>query len=156
MMADFSQKWFTNKIHHNLNQNVHNHIHPHELNDETYQQRYWMNDQFWDKENGPVFVYICGEWTCTPPDTSMYPFMVGAAHNALLVTIEHRYYGASQPFPDWSTENLKFLSSEQALADLAYFIDEMNEGFLTTIGHKPDWITVGGSYPGALSAWFKS
>jgi hypothetical protein len=42
------------------------------------------------------------------------------------------------------------------LADLAYFIDEMNAGFLATIGRQPDWITIGGSYPGALSAWFKS
>jgi len=42
----------------------------------------------------------------------MYPFMVGAEHNALLVSLEHRYYGDSQPFSDWSTENLKLLTSE--------------------------------------------
>jgi len=27
---------------------------------------------------------------------------------------------------------------------------------MNEIGRKPDWVTVGGSYPGALSAWFKS
>lgn len=32
----------------------------------------------------------------------------------------------------------------------------MNETFYAQIGRKPDWITVGGSYPGALSAWFKT
>jgi len=48
------------------------------------------------------------------------------------------------------------LSSQQALADIAYFIDDMNARFQTTIGRKPDWLTIGGSYPGALSAWFKS
>ena len=38
-------------------------------NDErTYNQRYWVNDKFFDKDNGIVFLYICGEWTCTPPD----------------------------------------------------------------------------------------
>lgn len=42
------------------------------------------------------------------------------------------------------------------MADLAYFIEEMNETFYAQIGRKPDWITVGGSYPGALSAWFKT
>jgi hypothetical protein len=42
----------------------------------------------------------------------MYPFMVGADNNALLVTLEHRYYGASQPFENWSTKNLEYLTSE--------------------------------------------
>jgi len=82
--------------------------------------------------------------------------MVGASENALLISLEHRYYGDSQPFSDWSTSNLKYLSSQYALADIAYFIDTMNARFLTNIGRKPDWITIGGSYPGALSAWFKS
>jgi hypothetical protein len=82
--------------------------------------------------------------------------MVGADHNALLVTLEHRYYGDSQPFSNWSTPNLKFLTSEQALADTAYFIDQMNLKFKHENGVQPDWIVIGGSYPGALSAWFKS
>ena len=103
-----------------------------------------------------MFLYLCGEWTCSPPDTKMYPFMVGADNKALLVTLEHRYYGASQPFSNWSTSNLEYLSSEQALADTAYFIDQMNFDFLHQIGRKPEWIVIGGSYPGALSAWFKS
>lgn len=65
---------------------------------------------------------------------------------------EHRYYGASQPFGDWSTPNLKWLNTTQALADIAFFIDEMNTQMSGT--HK--WIIVGGSYPGAMSAFFKS
>ena len=27
----------------------------------SYRQRYWSNDQYWDKPNGPVFLYIGGE-----------------------------------------------------------------------------------------------
>jgi len=144
--------WFSNKINHDLN----NTVNTQDGTESYYQQRYWINDLYWDKENGPVFLYLCGEGPCSAPDTRKYPFMVGASENALLISIEHRYYGDSQPFTNWSTENLKFLSSEQALADLAYFIDEMNAGFQTTIGRKPDWITIGGSYAGALSAWFHS
>lgn len=47
-------------------------------------------------------------------------------------------------------DNLKYLSSEQALADLAYFITSLN-------ADKTDRkvVVVGGSYPGALSAWFR-
>jgi len=82
--------------------------------------------------------------------------VVGANNSALLITLEHRYYGASQPFADWSTHNLEFLTSEQALADVAYFIDAKNQQFITENGRKPDWVLIGGSYPGALTAWFKS
>ena len=77
--------------------------------------------------------------------------------NCLFYVLEHRYYGASQPFPDWSVANLKYLNSSQALADIDYFIKSMNQDIEIKYGtgiHK--WLTIGGSYPGALSAWFKS
>ena len=142
-MNDFTTHWFENQL---------DHFNPND--DRTYKQRYWYNDKFYSGQEaqGPVFLYICGEWTCTPPDEQMFPMMVGADHSALLYSLEHRYYGDSQPFDDWSTDNLEYLSSEQALADIATFIDSQND----RLGYKADWIVIGGSYPGALSAWFKS
>jgi hypothetical protein len=126
--------------------------HSNESDDTTYKQRYWKNDKFFDQDNGPVFLYICGEWTCSPPDEQMFPMIVGADNNAMLMSLEHRYYGASQPFDDWSVENLALLTSQEALADIANFIDAQN----VVLGREADWIVIGGSYPGALSAWFKS
>jgi len=46
------------------------------------------------------------------------------------------------------------LNSEQALKDLAYFVNEMNVNKMYNINNNP-WIAIGGSYPGALSAWFR-
>ena len=46
-----------------------------------------------------------------------------------------------------STENLVYLSSEQALADLAHFRVSMTE-LLKLQGRK--WIAFGGSYPGNI------
>jgi hypothetical protein len=40
---------------------------------------------------------------------------------AALVAPEHRYYGKSSPFKQLTTENLRFLSSKQALFDLTVF-----------------------------------
>lgn len=54
---------------------------------------------------------------------------------------------------DLSTENLTYLSSEQALADLAYFITAMNEKY--AIGSDQRWIAFGGSYSGSLAAWLR-
>ena len=75
--------------------------------------------------------------------------MVGSQYNAQFMVLEHRFYGDSQPFEDWSLDSLKYLSSEQGLADLAYFIGEMNP-------NDVEVVVVGGSYPGALSAWFRA
>jgi pimeloyl-ACP methyl ester carboxylesterase len=46
------------------------------------------------------------------------------------------------------------LTSEQALSDLAFFINEINVNQMFKVNKNP-FITVGGSYPGALSAWFR-
>lgn len=52
-----------------------------------------------------------------------------------------------------SVKNLAFLSSEQALADLAYFIEGMNTAHQMPNGTK--WILFGGSYSGSLAAWMR-
>lgn len=49
---------------------------------------------------------------------------------------------------------MKLLTSEQALSDLAYFINSVNENKMFGVNGNP-WITIGGSYPGAMSAWFR-
>lgn len=54
---------------------------------------------------------------------------------------------------DLSTENLRFLSSEQALADLAYFITSMKQKHNLRDDNR--WIAFGGSYAGALAAWLR-
>lgn len=66
--------------------------------------------------------------------------------------LEHRYYGESVPVEDYSTPNLQWLSSAQALADLASFVGAMRERHGL---HAPAnrWVTFGGSYPGMLAAW---
>ena len=53
---------------------------------------------------------------------------------------------------DVRTTNLKYLSSEQALADLANFIVYQKKAMNLT---KNKWIVFGGSYPGNLAAWFR-
>lgn len=55
---------------------------------------------------------------------------------------------------DLSTESLKYLSSEQALADLAYFIESKNAEYHFDAA-SVKWIAFGGSYPGSLAAWVR-
>lgn len=57
-------------------------------------------------------------------------------------------------YRDLSTKNLQYLSSEQALADLAKFITGMNKAYQLPANVK--WIAFGGSYPGSLAAWLRA
>jgi len=76
------------------------------------------------------------------------------------MSLEHRYYGYSQPFDGplgWSYDNLKWQNVTQALADINHFIETQNKAMNGSgVTKNPDWVVIGGSYPGALSAWFKS
>lgn len=49
---------------------------------------------------------------------------------------------------------MQWLNSEQALSDLAYFTETLKSKGMYRIKNNP-WIAVGGSYPGALSAWYR-
>ena len=77
----------------------------------------------------------------------------------IAVILEHRYYGTSFPTPDLSTKNLRFLTTQQALADQAYFAKHVKfEGLehhdLTA--HKTPYIAYGGSYAGAFVAFLRT
>jgi serine protease 16 len=54
---------------------------------------------------------------------------------------------------DASTENLAYLTSKQALADLAAFRNFIHTSYGLSDSNR--WIAFGGSYPGALAAWFR-
>mgnify|MGYP003886318957 FL=1 len=86
-------------------------------------QRYFINDQYWDGPGAPIFVYIGGEGpeSCrTLQPNVLLMSQMAQAHGALMVDIEHRYYGESYPTAtDMTNEHLAdYLTSEQALADL--------------------------------------
>ncbi len=117
-------------------------------------QRYWINKDLWGGVDFPIFVFIGGEGeeSCSRLTDYLYMYNLAQEHKGLLVDIEHRFYGESYPTEDMSTESYKFLTSEQALADLARLIGKIKAD-LNTQNSKV--ITLSGSYPGNLAAWFR-
>jgi len=142
----------------NFNGQLIDHLNPQD--GRTFTQRYWVaNDFFIHGPNTPVFLYLCGEGTCKGvPAAGSYAYEMAKKTGALLVALEHRYYGLSQPFGDQSmkTANLRYLTVEQALEDIAYFMQWFKQNYVFRIFDSQPWITIGGSYPGALSAWFRN
>jgi len=122
----------------------------------TFKQKYYVTDQFWDSETGPVILYICGEGPCSGvPEKKLFISTLAEENKALVLSLEHRFYGVSQPFKNLSTENLRYLTVDQALSDLANFIHWVKTNSTLKVGENRKWLTYGGSYPGALSAWFR-
>ena len=72
-------------------------------------------------------------------------------HGALILAIEHRFYGPSQPTGDLELASLRFLSSSQALGDIAHFHSHATEVFKLPSATK--WVAFGGSYPGMMAGW---
>ncbi|KAJ3303410.1 hypothetical protein HDU76_005352 [Blyttiomyces sp. JEL0837] len=126
----------------------------------TFQQWYAMVDQFY-KPGGPVIFYLEGEGPAYATDLAygLTP-QVAQTYNALIVTLEHRFYGAngrSVPTEDFSKESLKLLTSEQNIADIVQFVKEFPTLFPQyNITKNTKWILQGGSYAGAIAAFTRS
>lgn len=123
----------------------------------TFEQRYYFDDTYY-QPGGPVFLYIGGE-TSGPSrfsnlETGIIQILMNAT-NGLGVILENRYYGESQPFNTSTTDNLRFLTTEQTIADNAYFAQHATfpgvEGNLTST--NTPWILYGGSLAGAQTAF---
>ncbi|XP_041657544.1 thymus-specific serine protease [Cheilinus undulatus] len=137
----FEEQWFTQKLDHFNG-----------ADSREWKQRYFVNEAFY-KAGGPVFLMIGGEGKANPAWMETGTWLTYAEKlGALCLMLEHRFYGKSHPTADLSTENLRYLSSRQALADLAHFRTVMAEKRGLT-GSK--WVAFGGSYPGSLAAWFR-
>ncbi|CAN6282506.1 unnamed protein product [Urochloa humidicola] len=122
-----------------------------------FKQRYYEFLDYYRAPNGPIFLKICGEASCNGISND-YLAVMAKKFGAALVSPEHRYYGKSSPFDSLTTENLRFLSSKQALVDLAvfrqYYQETLNAKYNRS-GADSSWFVFGGSYAGALSAWLR-
>ncbi|KAL0747406.1 hypothetical protein Bca101_029408 [Brassica carinata] len=158
------------------------HYSPHDHR--KFRQRYYEYLDNFRAPDGPVFMIICGEGPCSGIAKD-YMSVLAKKFEAGVVSLEHRYYGKSYPFNSLATENLRYLSSKQALFDLAAFRQHyqaslgfksfmesyiimvreffilwillMQEALNVKLNRSSDnpWFFFGVSYPGALSAWFR-
>jgi len=129
----------------------------------TFPQRYYVDATHFKGPGSPIFVILGGEGGISPRTGIMYPWVtdvLAAQHDALVLEPEHRFYGESLPFgkASFSRSNLRIMNSQQAIADFAYFIRSyqrrLNCTARGTSGYCPV-LTIGGSYPGFLSAMMR-
>ncbi|KAF7147979.1 hypothetical protein RHSIM_Rhsim03G0069400 [Rhododendron simsii] len=142
----YKAKYFTQTL---------DHFNYHPKSYETFQQRYLINDTSWGgaEKNAPIFVYTGNEgnieWFA---QNTGFVYEIAPRFEALIVFIEHRFYGESMPFGGdkkvayKNTSTLGYLSSTQALADYATLIIDLKKNL-----SAPDSpvVVFGGSYGGS-------
>lgn len=119
-----------------------------------WKMRYFQRLDLW-KPNGPIYLYINGEWTASSRSIQSDRFLacqLARDTNGALFSTEHRYYGASIPVYPATVSWLKFLSAKQALADLAELIKYIKSADKFKLSKV---VVVGGSYAGNLAAWMR-
>ncbi|KAK9693693.1 Serine carboxypeptidase S28 [Popillia japonica] len=135
---------------HTITQRV-DHFNPRDIR--TWEMRYISNDQFF-VEGGPIFIYLGGEWQISAGSLMTGQiFDMAEQHGGMMYYTEHRYYGYSYPTEDMSTENLRYLSLDQAIADVVYFIQYVKAntpGFANS-----QVVVIGGSYSASMATWIR-
>lgn len=120
----------------------------------TFQQRWYKNIGYGKTDVPRIIIYIGGEATLTERYiTSGSIVELSRNTNSYLFSLEHRFFGESMPFDELTTENLAYLTSDQALEDLASFITYIKSLYCTNSSCPV--MVVGGSYPGTLSSYFR-
>ncbi|KAJ1652876.1 hypothetical protein GGF38_005260, partial [Coemansia sp. RSA 25] len=129
-------------------------------NNGTWKQQYMVNAEHY-KSGGPIYIVTPGEGELSKMYVKDTHFVdLASKTGGLLVAIEHRFFGNSNPMPDLSGASLKYLTLENTLEDFAQFIRVAKEKpsslFKTAVAANSAVVFVGGSYGGALAAWMRA
>ncbi|KAF2755204.1 hypothetical protein EJ05DRAFT_126202 [Pseudovirgaria hyperparasitica] len=134
----------------------------------TFKNRFWVTESGYKPGAArPVFVYDFGEGDAEPAvleylqnSTHFFNQMV-EAYGGIGILWEHRFYGNSTPVEinlDTPPEAFKFLTTEQALADVKAFADQFSRKNYPNVDFTPNgapWVFIGGSYAGMRAAFMR-
>ncbi|KAJ1647595.1 hypothetical protein LPJ64_001053 [Coemansia asiatica] len=130
------------------------------LNNNLWEQCYQLNATFY-KPGGPIILVTPGETSISTYYTDgSYFTNLAQQTNGLVVAVEHRFYGGSNPMPDLSGSSLKFHTIDNVLEDFASFARAAKSDpasvFPVDVSDNSKIIFGGGSYAGAIAAWMRA
>ena len=128
-------------------------------NHNYFDQIYYENFDYFDSSNPRMVFYIGGEATLTfGSNATIKKGPIEEICNrtkSYFAALEHRFYGKSAPDLDLKTSVLKkYLNSQQAMEDLATFIQSKKDEVCGIHTNCPV-LVIGGSYAGTLSSLFR-
>ncbi|KAF2102204.1 serine carboxypeptidase [Rhizodiscina lignyota] len=129
----------------------------------TFEQFYMYDTTYYKGPGSPIVLFTPGEVNAsaytTYLNTNRTTGVVAKEIGAATIVLEHRYWGTSTPYTEFTTENLKYLTLDNAIHDLTYFAKNAKLPFdhrSASNAQNTPWVLIGGSYSGALSAWVES
>ncbi|KAJ1900039.1 hypothetical protein LPJ66_001728 [Kickxella alabastrina] len=130
------------------------------LNNGTWQQQYMFNATFY-KPGGPIYILTPGEAAIGTYYTDKTYFTnLAEQTDGLVVAVEHRFYGQSNPMPDLSGPSLKYHTIENTLEDFAAFIriakSDPDNVFPVAVSPNSKVVFGGVSYAASISAWMRA
>lgn len=139
-----------------------------EYADLEYAQRYYVYSEAWSGPGSPILLVLGGEGAIEPHQGLLYPFVNQLAQTwgGFVLQPEHRFYGVSQPLSNHTASRqsrgdqvdprVNLLTVEQALKDAMRLLHHVQDLLQCSRDKFSDSycpvITIGGSYPGFLSA----
>ncbi|KAL3758756.1 hypothetical protein ACHAWU_001772 [Discostella pseudostelligera] len=129
----------------------------------TWSNRYYASTEYFKGPGHPIFLIVGGEGSLD--HGMLYPFVtqhLAPYFGAAVIEIEHRFYGPYQPIVGRKAtveELIELLTPQQAMADMVRLASVFKDR-IDCSSHRPSTeycpvISVGGSYPGFLSAMFR-
>lgn len=127
----------------------------------TFKQRYYYNTDYYKGPGHPISMESPSE-SPLEGDVALtnitMPGFIAQQIGGATVSIEHRFYGESNPFGRYNhtAEDLQHLTLDNAIKDLTYFARNVKLPFDPEGLSHPDkapWTLAGCSYSGGLSAW---
>lgn len=132
-------------------------------NGDTWSNRYYKSTKYFKGAGHPIFMIVGGEGALD--HGMLYPFVteyLAKKFGAAVLQIEHRFYGPFQPVTNATSDQLlELLTPAQAMADMVQLTRHIRDFVFVGCSpnrNSPDYcpiVTVGASYPGALSALFR-
>ncbi|EAX97650.1 Serine protease F56F10.1 precursor-related protein [Trichomonas vaginalis G3] len=124
----------------------------HNNSDKKFNQRYYVNTQYAEKADHLIF-YLGGFTTLNSAELEVSPVnQVASSSKDIVIGLENRYFGASVPTEDLSTENLKYNTIDQHLEDIKDFVLEMKKQYCNDPS-KCRVLTVGRGFGASLATW---
>ncbi|EMF13316.1 uncharacterized protein SEPMUDRAFT_19291, partial [Sphaerulina musiva SO2202] len=124
-----------------------------------FSQAFLWNNTFW-RPGAPIVLFLAGETSIdhygifSRPEFSTVGVI--AQHlGAATIVLEHRYFGSSLPFRNFTKAHLQYLTVDNALKDVVRFAENFVAPWTDrpTTAQDVPWILIGGSYSAAQTGW---
>jgi hypothetical protein len=121
----------------------------------TFKQRYWYILDHWTGPGSPIILINPSEYHAeglnnTYSTTQQLQARFAQAIGAVIIILEHRYFGESSPVDNFTVPNLQYLTLENNIKDNFYFAQNVVLPFDNSPASHPEnapWVLSGGSRP---------